>query len=1153
MLSLNKAKKPIKRLFNRISFSNRSSVANTILFPIGLCIFLVVVLISIASYFYIQNKLENFTKKELELYVQDRSHHESLWFSLVDQRLTDLRAEYITRYKNLNQDSALLRFDDYFQMNEDGSAYVRSKYFKGDNDSHLNGFSGGIDKSYPLSKDRMARLVLAQEMLFQHGPSFVQTTTPAPQRITPFMNFYLETPEKDLLVYWPGTPWYPDYKGGYDIATQGDFSKIFDPSIPFGQRERSWTGAYQDDVPKIWMVSYTMPVEVDGKSIAAVGVDISLSDLITRLKKGSLEGSTNLILRKDGALIAHPDLMQEIILKNGRFNLKKDGDASLRALYKQIAADPEKTIVDDQVHNRLIAFNKISGPEWLFVTIYPKQIISYKAFEAVIFMISIGLTSLILALWALRKIVKRNVAKPLGDFLVAVETISAGDLNQSTSNLPTHRKDEYGVLANSFLEMTLSLKKAEALYTSMVSSMAEGAVFQGADGHIISINPMAEHILERTAQDIIGKTSRDSDWGAIKEDGSPFPGEEHPAMAALNSGKSQFNTVMGILRPSGERRWISINSAPVFSEFNNELLGVIATFHDITQQKRNEHELRISAKAFDGSLDGMFVTDANQVILSVNKAFTNMTGYSADEVIGQTPRVLSSGRHDKQFYRSMWEALNKNHYWQGEICNRRKNGEIYFEWVSITAIIDHDRNQISNFVASFSDITSRKDAEELNYKLMFFDGLTNLPNRRLFLDRLKQILLSTARKKNRGAILFIDLDDFKVLNETRGYDVGDLLLGEIARRVQIQIHDDDILARLGGDEFAIVLQGLDAKTGEAALQAETVAKRILAAIKEPVDLAGKIYNCKASIGVCLFDDNSLNAEDLLKRADTAVSQAKNTGRNKIHFFDPHMQEILESRILLESMLEAAIPNQLALYYQVQVDTHGNPIGAEALIRWQHPDGRMVSPAEFIPLAERTGHILAIGHWVLEEVCKQLKAWETDAVKRHLPLSVNVSAKQFHQPGFVVEVLSILEKTGADPSKLELELTESMLVEDVDKIVAKMEVLRSKGIRFSLDDFGTGFSSLAYLKRLPLDQLKIDQSFVRDIMTDSNDASIVRTIISLGQSLNIAVIAEGVETDDQKNFLQTHGCLQYQGYLFSKPLPIDEFEKLVHTIDQNQPG
>jgi diguanylate cyclase (GGDEF)-like protein len=455
-----------------------------------------------------------------------------------------------------------------------------------------------------------------------------------------------------------------------------------------------------------------------------------------------------------------------------------------------------------------------------------------------------------------------------------------------------------------------------------------------------------------------------------------------------------------------------------------------------------------------------------------------------------------------------------------------------------------DTGHVTHYIGIIQDITERKESEETIYNLAFYDPLTHLPNRHLLLDRLQQIVLSCVRKKRFGAILFIDLDDFKTLNDTKGREIGDILLMEIAKRLQSSTHKDDTVARIGGDEFVIVLDTLDAERKQAATEAQTVAERIIATIKQPQCLKGQEYHCSASIGIALFHEQKITVEELLNHAESAVHQAKQQGRNAIRFFDPTIQAALESRVQMESWMRQALNEQYALYYQAQVDIDGNIIGAEVLIRWLHPDRGIINPSEFIPLAEKTGLILPIGQWVLETACIQLKVWEQDKKTRHLMLSVNVSAKQFHQPDFVEQVMVVLDRTDAYPYKLKLEVTESMLIDDIEIVIDKMTALKNRGVKFSLDDFGTGFSSLAYLKRLPFNQLKIDQSFVREALTDPNDAAITRTVIALAQSMRMEVIAEGVETEAHRNFLAVNGCHLYQGYLFSKPVPLNEFEKLL---------
>ena len=564
---------------------------------------------------------------------------------------------------------------------------------------------------------------------------------------------------------------------------------------------------------------------------------------------------------------------------------------------------------------------------------------------------------------------------------------------------------------------------------------------------------------------------------------------------------------------------------------------------EVTERRRVEAEIRIAATAFE-SQEGMIITDAEGVILRANKAFADSSGYTVEELVGQTPRLLKSGRHDQAFYAEIWETIKRTGNWQGEIWDKRKDGEIYPKFLTITAVKSSD-GTITHYVGTHTDITARKLAEDEIKHLAFYDPLTELPNRRLLLDRLQQALASSARSGHNGALLFIDLDNFKTLNDALGHDKGDLLLQQVAQRLAACVREGDTVARLGGDEFVVMLEDLSGSPEEAATQTEAVGEKILVAFNQPYLLAGHKHHGTPSIGATLFSGHRSSIADLLKQADLAMYQAKAAGRNTLRFFDQEMQAIVTDRAALEGELREAVrQQQFVLHYQPQVQGDGRMTGAEVLLRWQHPQRGMVSPAEFIFLAEETGLILPLGHWVLETACAQLAAWANQPQMARLSIAVNVSARQFHNKDFVDQVLAVLDSTGANPQRLKLELTESMLVSNVEDIIAKMTALKVRGVGFSLDDFGTGYSSLSYLKRLPLDQLKIDQNFVRNILIDPNDAAIAKMIVALAESMGLTVIAEGVESEAQRDFLAHQGCHAYQGHLFSHSLPLAEFERFV---------
>jgi diguanylate cyclase (GGDEF)-like protein/PAS domain S-box-containing protein len=561
---------------------------------------------------------------------------------------------------------------------------------------------------------------------------------------------------------------------------------------------------------------------------------------------------------------------------------------------------------------------------------------------------------------------------------------------------------------------------------------------------------------------------------------------------------------------------------------------------ELHSRKQAEEQLRIAATAFDAQV-GIVVTDSEGVILRINRAFTEITGYSAEDAVGQTPRLLKSGRHDATFYAAMWKHIRGSGVWQGEIWDRRKNGEIYPKWLTITAIKGDD-GVPTHYVGTQIDITESKAAEEEIKTLAFYDPLTRLPNRRLLLERVRHALATSLRTQRHGALLFIDLDNFKMLNDTRGHDTGDLLLQQVAQRLSICVREGDTVARLGGDEFVVMLEDLSNETSEAATHVEMVGEKLLAALNQIFEINGLEHKNTASVGVTVFGREHETIEDLLKKADFAMYQAKAAGRNTLRFFDPKMQAEVAARVAFEADLrKAVLEKQFTLCYQAQAGGDGRITGAEALIRWNHPQRGFVPPGEFIPLAEETGLILPLGHWVLETACGQITAWANRIETRHLTLAVNVSARQFRQADFVEQVLAVLDRTGANPDNLKLELTESMLVDNVEDVISKMAALKSRGLSFSLDDFGTGYSSLSYLKRLPLDELKIDKSFVNDVLVNRGNGAIAQTIINLGETMGLSVIAEGVETQEQRDFLGHLGCPAFQGYLFSRPVPVDEFE------------
>jgi diguanylate cyclase (GGDEF)-like protein/PAS domain S-box-containing protein len=562
--------------------------------------------------------------------------------------------------------------------------------------------------------------------------------------------------------------------------------------------------------------------------------------------------------------------------------------------------------------------------------------------------------------------------------------------------------------------------------------------------------------------------------------------------------------------------------------------------------KQNAVALRNSEARYRDLLEnlqeGVFQATPEGKLLSVNQAMADILGWNSPEEM-----VAAITDIGKQFYADsgrrvvMLEELRENGSVRGfEVPLVRKDGKEIVTLLSARGVITDGR--LTRLEGAVSDISERKKAEEKINELAFFDQLTGLPNRRLLTDRLNQALAASTRNRREGALFFVDLDHFKTVNDTQGHDKGDLLLREVARRLSANFREADTVARIGGDEFVVVLTDLSEHSEEAAAQAKTAGEKVLAVLGEPYQISGDEFRCTPSIGITLFGGQRGSLDDLMKQADIAMYQAKAAGRNTLRFFDLDLQIAIEARVAMEGALRQALKSdEFVLHYQPQMGPRGL-LSAEALIRWRHPERGMVSPAEFIPLAEETGLILPLGHWVLETACRQLAAWARQPELTGLAVAVNVSVRQFRHPDFVDQVLAVLKKTAANPQRLKLELTESLLVDNVQDVIEKMFALKAKGVGFSLDDFGTGYSSLSYLKRLPLDHLKIDRSFVRDVLIDPNDAAIAKTIVALADSLGLGVIAEGVETVEQRDFLAKSGCHAYQGYLFSRPLPSEKFEQ-----------
>ncbi|WGG48621.1 EAL domain-containing protein [Rugamonas sp. DEMB1] len=667
-------------------------------------------------------------------------------------------------------------------------------------------------------------------------------------------------------------------------------------------------------------------------------------------------------------------------------------------------------------------------------------------------------------------------------------------------------------------EMRISALLAEQ--SAILDNVMFGVMFV-RQRHIVSVNRRCEELFGYAPGSMVGASTAIlfPDSVDYEEAGA----RQYPTLAA----GEYFNEERHYRRRDGTLFWCLVSGCAIDQSRANE--GSIWVYADVSARKEAEEKLRLSATVIEHIADGVVVLDAAGSIVAVNPAFSQITGYAEQEAIGRDRTLTRSGRHDEAFYEQMWTEQMTTGFWRGELWNQRKNGELYLEWLTVSAVRDH-RGIATHYVGVFSDITKAKESQEKLDHLAHHDPLTALPNRLLFHDRLQHALQRAVRDDEQLALLFIDLDRFKNVNDTLGHHIGDELLKQVAKALSDKLREGDTLARLGGDEFIVLLEDVEGQ-----YKASMVAEKLVAMFEQPFMVAGHELFVTCSVGISLFPADAADLNMLIRNADVAMYQAKARGRNGYSFYAPSMTGEGVERLRLETFLRRSIEkDEVFLNYQpqVEIDT-GRLIGVEALVRWNHPELGPVPPVRFIPLAEDTGFINQLGKWVLFEACRQMVRWQADGL--YVPkIAVNLSAKQFERGSIVNMVSAILRETGLEPQRLQLEVTESVIMNTGDALVF-INDLHSIGVGLAIDDFGTGYSSLAYLKQLPVQTLKIDRSFIKDISTDPNDEAIAIAIIQLGKSMNLSVIAEGVETEEQAAFLLRHGCYLAQGYYYSRPV------------------
>lgn len=688
----------------------------------------------------------------------------------------------------------------------------------------------------------------------------------------------------------------------------------------------------------------------------------------------------------------------------------------------------------------------------------------------------------------------------------------------------------------------------ERLYRFLFEHVQAGIVLHKADTEIIYANQTALQLLGMSYDVLLGAFYTDERFDFIREDGSPMPPEEFPVARALANRAAVGNYVLGLRRCSDHRLvWVMCNAIPNL-DANGEPSEVVVSFTEVTGLKQAEQALKQSEERLSlmlrGANDAAWDWDLAADELYYSPRWWHMLGLEPGALPVDSQlwkRRMHPDDVDRVLAAFEEFLAGDTESYQLEFSLQHCDGR-YVPVLSRGFILRDADGRPTRVSGTNTDLTERKRTEQQIHRLAYFDMLTGLPNRRQLMERLGRILARPAPERQLGAMLFVDLDNFKLLNDTMGHDVGDLLLKQVTRRLHACVRGQDVLGRLGGDEFVALLDDLGRDPGTALQRAEGVAHKIRDVLALPYTLDGIDYRCTVSVGIALFEQGERGAENTLKHADLAMYHAKSAGKNTLRVYDQAMQVAMQERLALEHDLRNDLQaRRLRLHFQPQVDSEGRTVSAEVLLRWNHPVRGDVPPAQFIPLAEATGLILPLGEWVLEAACRQLAAWALHPHTAGLSLSVNASVRQFHDPGFVQGVIEVLERTGADPSRLVLEVTESLFAENMEQMIERMARLRERGVRFALDDFGTGYSSLSYLQRMPLDEIKIDRSFVQDTHHDEHGATITRMIISLAGNLGIKTVAEGVETSGQRDFLYRHGCRHYQGYLFGKAMPLEAFE------------
>ncbi|WP_127475254.1 EAL domain-containing protein [Sulfurivermis fontis] len=754
---------------------------------------------------------------------------------------------------------------------------------------------------------------------------------------------------------------------------------------------------------------------------------------------------------------------------------------------------------------------------------------------------------ILLVVFFAARTIARRITQPLAILSRNAEQVAQNihhELNTATTGA-----DELGQLSASFRHMLQSLRSAHAELEQRVEERTAALRAQRNDyqvifdsvpafiwyfdrnGRVLRANQRAADFLGLRISQLLGKTIFElfpADFAARCQTSN---------LEVINTGREQVNLVEPLLQPDGALLWLRLDKAP-FCDASGAISGVVVFSSDISAEIKAQEHTRLTAKVFDNTLEGIVITDAEMHIVAVNRAFCRITGYEQHEVLGRSARLLASGAQGHVFYRNFWRTIRRQGEWRGELWNRRKGGQVFAEYLSVSTVRDN-RGRITHYVGVFSDITTLKRTEQRLAQMAYYDPLTNLPNRALFTERLQQSLTKRKRDPSPLGVMFIDLDRFKTINDTLGHEAGDQLLQQVAKKLRDCLREQDTVARLGGDEFIVLLE----KPGDERHVAR-IAERMLKALARPFHFCGQEVFSGASIGIAMYPADGTDLETLLKNADTAMYRAKNTGRNQYLFYQAEMNAASHARLRLESELRRALrENEFTLLFQPQIDiASGHISGAEVLVRWNHPERGLLPPAEFLAIAEESGAIIDIDRWVLRTACNHYLGWRKEGLKG-IHLAVNLSGRHILQRKLSKEIRDILGEHSLPGDWLELEFTETSLIQDSEDVRGTLQDIRSLGVRIAIDDFGTGYSSLLYLKRFPIDVLKIDQSFVRGLPDNAEDISIIDAILAMASRLKLQVVAEGVEQAGQAGYLHANGCPQAQGYYYGRPMAAADFANL----------